>query len=75
MPYEAVAEKLKTVPDEYLKTVSDFIDYITVRLINTSEKSDNLARLKKVYARKDDIPPVSEAGLEVLQEMLKNDTW
>lgn len=74
MSYAVVAEKLKTVPDEYLEDVSDFIDYITVHYVNNNE-TDNLKKLKKVYASKSDIPQVSEAGLEVIQEMLKDDTW
>lgn len=74
MPYTAVAEKLKTVPDEYLEDVSDFIDYITVHFGKDSE-SDNVKKLKKVYGSKSKIPQVPEAGLEAIQEMLKDDTW
>lgn len=74
MPYTVVAEKLKTVPDEYLEDVSDFIDYITVHFGKDSE-SDNAKKLRKVYGSKSEIPQVPEAGLEVIQEILKDDTW
>ncbi len=74
MPYAAVAEKLKAVPDEYLGDVSDFIDYITLHFADNSE-SDRVKKLKKIYGSKNDIPQASEAGLETIQEILKDDTW
>ncbi len=35
MPYAAVAEKLKKIPEQYLDEVSDFFDFILFRIKDT----------------------------------------
>ena len=39
MPYAVVAEKLKTVPDCYMKEVSDFIDFLLFKSNNAAQKN------------------------------------
>ena len=39
MPYAVVAEKLKTVPDCYMKEVSDFIDFLLFKINNDAQKN------------------------------------
>lgn len=39
MPYAVVAEKLKTVPDSYMKEVSDFIDFILFKSREDTSKN------------------------------------
>ncbi len=39
MPYAVVAEKLKTVPDSYMKEVSDFIDFILFKSREETSKN------------------------------------
>ena len=39
MPYAVVVEKLKTVPDCYMKEVSDFIDFLLFKSNNDAQKN------------------------------------
>ena len=37
MPYAAVAEKLKSVPEQYLNEIEDFIDFVSYKATRAEE--------------------------------------
>ncbi len=45
MPYEVLEQKIKTIPQEYVSEVADFIDFIVAKAVKSSLKKHK-TRLK-----------------------------
>lgn len=78
MPYEVLVEKIKTLPEQYLNEVSDFVEYITLKANHEQKKNGNVTeRINKLCnsIKDENWKPVMNSGIESARELLKNDTW
>ncbi len=78
MSYEALAEKIKTLPTQYLDEVSDFVEYLALKAKQEQPKTDDVTKkINALYSslKKENWQSVMDTGLESARKILKNDSW